>query len=713
MALVRLLLNVIILLLILVKILKSITLKKHSISLITSSILLALSGEAIAHDSNNIERISVVGREVNLLGQAISASQGYIGQAEISIRPMLRTGEILELVPGMVVSQHSGTGKANQYFLRGFNLDHGSDFSTMIDGMPINNRTHGHGQGYTDLNFIIPEAIAGVSYKKGAYYAQVGDFSGAGSAHMSTLNKVEHGTVSLSLGQDNYQRLVALDSFTTKSGEWFIAVEGNKYDGPWSDIDEDLSKSNLIVKHSQSLGDGQLTMSFMGYDNSWKSADQIPERAVKSGLISELGSIDTTVGGQSSRFSANVQWQNNVWTASAYAISYEMKLWSNFTYFLDDPINGDQFEQVDERMIYGGQVSYQQFGELSGMAMTNLFGVQTRIDDIDEVGLYSSIARARTGVIKADEVSQSSIGVYWENQLALSDDLRTVFGVRYDYFDFDVDSLVDVNKHGVSLAANSGQADDDKISVKASVIYTLNDEWETYASAGQGFHSNDARGTTINVDPLSGEQAKRVDPLVNSFGYEIGLRGFWSERFNTSIALWSLDLDDELLFVGDAGNTESSRESQRKGVEVTGYYRLTPQWALDFEYAYTDSKFSDDAPEGNFIPGALKHVIQAGVNFDGESGWFSTLRMRYFGERPLIEDASVNSDSSLVANFRLGYQSHDWTIKADVLNLFNSDAHDIDYLYESQLKGEASAQEDVHYHVIEPRTVRVSVSYSF
>ena len=687
--------------------------KQLSLNVITSSILLVTGAESIAHDGNNLERIAVVGREVNLVGEAISASQGYVGQAEISIRPMLRTGEILELVPGMVVSQHSGTGKANQYFLRGFNLDHGSDFSTLIDGMPINNRTHGHGQGYTDLNFIIPETIGGVSYKKGAYYAQVGDFSGAGSAHMTTANALDHGTVSLSLGQDNYQRLVLLDSINTDSGEWFYALESNKYDGPWSDINEDLDKTNVVIKHSQNLGDGQLTLSFMGYDNSWNSADQIPQRAVDSGLIDELGSLDNTVGGESSRYSFNAQWQNETWTASAYAISYDLQLWSNFTYFLDDPVNGDQFEQVDDRMTYGGQISYQQFGEFNGMKTVNLFGVQTRIDDIDEVGLYSSKARIRNGVVKLDAVNQSSIGLYWENQLALTDDLRTVFGVRYDYYDFDVTSLVDTNKHNVDLTDNGGRADDDKVSFKGSVIYTLNDEWETYVSMGQGFHSNDARGTTITTDPISGEAAESVDPLVSSFGYELGLRGFWSERFNTSLALWSLSLDNELLFVGDAGNTEESRESERYGVEVTGYYRLNPQWVLDFEYAWTDSEFADDAPEGNLIPGALEHVVQTGLSFESDSGWFSTMRVRYFGERPLLEDGSVNSESSLVANFRVGYQTHDWTFKADILNLFNSDDHDIDYLYESQLQGETSAQEDIHFHVIEPRTVRFSASYNF
>lgn len=245
----------------------------------------------------DIEKITITGKNTSLLGEAISASQGVVGQGEIGIRPLLRTGEILELIPGMVVTQHSGTGKANQYFLRGFNLDHGTDFSTFIDSMPINMRTHGHGQGYTDLNFIIPESISRINYHKGTYSADVGDFSSAGSAEMLTLNKTEQGFVELTLGENLYSRLVNLDSFNAAGGAWLYAFELNKNDGPWTSVNEDLNKTNLLLKHTRNLNEGQLSITLMGYDNSWNSADQIPMRVVQDGIIGELGSLDKSLGG--------------------------------------------------------------------------------------------------------------------------------------------------------------------------------------------------------------------------------------------------------------------------------------------------------------------------------------------------------------------------------------------------------------------------------
>ena len=290
-----------------------------------------------------IETVVVEGRRINLLGEAISASEGVVGQKEIELRPLLRTGEVLELVPGMVVTQHSGTGKANQYFLRGFNLDHGTDFATTIDGMPVNMRTHGHGQGYTDLNFLIPETVSQLTYKKGAYYADIGDFSGAGSAQIATSNTLKHGVAEATVGEDNYYRLMLMNSTPMAGGETLFALEANRYDGPWSDIEEDLDKLNLLLKHTIPLNGGNLSLSLMAYDNSWNSADQIPGRAVEQGIIDELGSLDGTVGGESSRYSLSAYWQVGGWQGSAYAIDYDLNLWSNFTYFLDDENSGDQF----------------------------------------------------------------------------------------------------------------------------------------------------------------------------------------------------------------------------------------------------------------------------------------------------------------------------------------------------------------------------------
>lgn len=677
-----------------------------------------LGSYAIAEQNQNQEQLQTVtveGRQVNLVGDAVSASEGVVSQQELELRPLLRTGEVLELVPGMVVTQHSGTGKANQYFLRGFNLDHGTDFSTYVDGMPVNMRTHGHGQGYTDLNFLIPETLSQLAYKKGAYYADVGDFSGAGSAQIITSEAFETGSAEATLGENDYSRLLLMNSFAMAKGQTLFAVEANHYDGPWSDISEDLNKTNLLVKHTAPLGPGSLSIAFMGYDNSWNSADQIPARAVEQGIIDELGSVDDFVGGESSRYSLSAVWHSGRWQASAYIADYSLNLWSNFTYFLDDEDAGDQFEQVDDRTLYGGQLSYLLESALSGHAMSNRFGAELRIDDIEEVGLYHTQARERLGVIRSDAVDESSLGVYWENRLTWSDNLRSVLGTRVDYYAFDVSNSAGVNTNGINLDANSGSANDSMVSLKGSLIYSFNQQWEGYLSVGQGFHSNDARGTTIQLDPTDGSAVDSVDPLVQSLGYELGLRGFLSEKLNASMALWALDLDSELLFVGDAGNTEASRASQRSGLELTAYYHFNKRWSLDVEYAYTNAEFSDSAPEGNEIPGAIENVLQAGLNVDFSHYWFGSLRLRYFGDRPLVEDGSISSDPSTILNLRAGYQRENWMFKADVLNLTNSDDHDIDYFYASRLGREASGleTEDIHYHVIEPRTVRLSVSYKF
>lgn len=669
-----------------------------------------------AHDMT-IESVLVEGRKINLLGEAVSASQGVVGQQEISLRPLLRSGDVLELVPGMVATQHSGSGKATQYFLRGFNLDHGTDFATWVNGMPVNLRSHGHGQGYSDLNFLIPELIDTLNYQKGPYYAEVGDFSGAGSSHIQTLTAIDEGLGQITLGEYGYQRALLMDSFSSanETADTVMALEHNRYTGPWSDIDEDLNKTNLYLSHNRPLAGGRLGVTLMAYDNRWNSADQIPARAVNRGLINELGSLDTTLGGESSRHSLSVDWSNNHWQANAYVMTYDMNLWSNFTYFLDDEDRGDLFEQVDDRTVAGGQLVYQQENTLFGHTSQNRAGVQFQFDDINEVGLYRSRARQRLGVVRSDTVEQMSLGLFADNQIYWTQDLRTIVGVRVDHYDFAVDDQAGTNVHGVDLSGNDGSTDDTLPSLKASVVYSFNDEWEGYVSAGQGFHSNDARGTIANIDPADGSNIDPVDPLVRSLGYETGVRGFIGDKFNTSLSLWALNLDSELLFVGDAGNTEASRPSERQGIELTAYYQLTEALNLDVEYAYTDAEFTGSAPEGNKIPGAIEQVLQAGLSLNLPSGWSGSLRARHFGGRPLIEDGSVYSDSSTIWNLRTAYRKNQWLFTADVLNLLDSNDHDIDYFYESQLASEIGSGpvEDLHYHIMEPRAVRVSLGYRF
>lgn len=663
--------------------------------------------------ASSLEEIEVTGRGFNLVGSATSASQGQVSHDELALRPLLRTGEVLEVVPGMVATQHSGSGKANQFFLRGFNLDHGTDFSTSVDGMPVNMRTHGHGQGYTDLNFLVPEMIEQISFRKGAYYADVGDFSGTGAANIASAQHRDGHAVTLALGEYGYQRALLSGGKDNRLGQFIYAVEVQGYDGPWDDIAEDVGKTNVWLKQVWEQEDERFELGFMAYDNSWNSADQIPGRAVQSGLITELGSIDTTVGGDSSRYSLSGnyarQLDNGVFRASAYAIDYSMDLWSNFTYFTQ--ARGDQFRQVDERMIYGGELERLFNGELAGREMVQRLGLQFRYDDIDEVGLLSTAGRQFLDYMRVDSVEEWSASLWYENEFHWTDRFRTVAGLRYDYYDFEVNALA-AGDPG-TLVPNSGTASEDIVTASLSAIYQLNDNYELYASIGQGFHSNDARGTTITLDPVTAEPVDRVDPLVDTLGSELGVRAFLTDRLNASVALWHLDIDSELLFVGDAGNTEDTGVgSERSGIEVTTYYRINRQWALDFEYSWTDARFVESVDGSKDIPGALSNVFSGGLNLQLDNGLNTYLRVRHFDGYPL--DGGATAAASTLLNLRMAWDINEClALNLDLLNLLDSDDHDVEYYYESQLATEAAPVADHHYHVFEPRSVRATLNYRF
>lgn len=629
-----------------------------------------------------------------------------VGAAELDARPRLRTGEILEVVPGLIVTQHSGTGKSNQMFLRGFNLDHGTDFATWVDGMPVNMPTHAHGQGYTDLNFIIPELVERLEYRKGAYYSEVSDFSSAGAAYMTTLRELPDGLIKAGFGEDGYFSALAADSFAAgESGMLLYGLQTHRYDGPWVDVGEDVARNNLLLRYSREAAAGTWSVALMGYDAEWNSADQIPRRAVASGLVDRLGSVDTTLGGETSRYSLSGAWSGELGAgrarANAYVIDYGLTLFSNFTYLLDDPVDGDQLRQRDERTVSGGDFSYS-FGGGRG---EHTFGAMLRYDDIGEVGLYRTAARQPVATIRRDSVEELSLGLYYSNETRWSERLRTTLGVRADRYRFDVAS---------GVAESSGTAGDLIVAPKASVIYTLSAATELYASAGKGFHSNDARGATIAVDPATGERAEKASRLVAAHEIELGFRSFADRKLNVSAALWYLELDSELLFVGDAGNTEASRPSRRFGVEVPLYYRPNDRLTFDVELALTDSKFTEFAPAGDEIPGSIDRVLAAGVTLQNPRGFYGSARLRYFGERPLLEDGSVVSRSSTVVNIAAGFKRASYDLRFELLNAFDSNDDDITYWYASRLPGEPDeGVEDYHFHPIEPRNVRVYLTWKF
>ncbi len=682
---------------------------------ITIVLLSALSSPAavsasVAEDdgmqAKALDSVIVIGRRANLVGEAVSASEGSVSQTEISARPLLRSGDLLEFVPGLVATQHSGSGKANQYFLRGFNLDHGTDFATFVDAMPVNMRTHGHGQGWTDLNFLIPETVEELRYRKGTYYADVGDFSSAGSARFSLADSLPQKLLALEFGEYGHARGVSVGSAPLAAGELLWGAELQRFDGPWTDIEEDVDKRNLLLRYSSELGTGRGHLSLMAYENEWRSPDQVPQRAVDSGLISELGSIDTTVGGKTSRYSLSAGWIgtafNGELSAAAYLINSELDLFSNFTYLLDDPVNGDQFDQVDDRQLYGFEIAQQWDAGRSRWRV----GLDGRFDDIETVGLFRTRARERLSTVREDAVDEGSLGLHVGHEFRFSEELRSYLGVRHDYYDFSVDAR--------SEPLNSGDASDSATTAKLSLIYQPFDALELYASAGQGFHSNDARGTTIQVDPVTGEPADAVDALVDSLGSELGVRAHFNDQFQATLALWSLRIDSELLFVGDAGGTEASRPSQRDGLELGLYWFGSGNLSAEVEAAWTRARFSDTDPAGDHIPGSIPLVLSASVTARSDTGWLATLRLRHFGAFPLIEDDSVESDGSTLVNLRLGREWERFGLYVDLLNALDSDDHDVDYFYASRLPGEpAGGIEDIHFHAFQPRSVRVSVQHRF
>jgi len=675
-------------------------------------LLVAGAGKAAAPEaasSTDASRtVRVTGHYDNAVGTSDAASQGVITNELIVNRPALRTGELLEFVPGLIVTQHSGDGKANQYFLRGFNLDHGTDFATYVDGMPVNMRTHAHGQGYSDLNFLIPELVQRIDYKKGPYFAGEGDFASAGAARIRLADRLPQGQASVSVGQHGYVRAVVADSLDAGPGTLLYGLEVNRNNGPW-DVPERVRKVSGVLRYSQGTPDDGFSVTAMAYKNSWNATDQVPLRAVESGQIGRFGSLAPSDGGDTSRASLSYamrqRTENRVFEFDAYLIRSQLELNSDFTYFLADPAAGDQFQQSERRTVAGVNASESWNTQLFGLSLRNKLGVQARYDRLSPVGLYSTVDRVRQSTVREDRVREASVGLYGENTTQWLPWLRSVAGVRYDAYRFNVAS---------SIAGNSGTAQDHVVSPKLSLILGPWSKTEFFVNYGKGFHSNDARGTTQTRLP-DGSPSTPVTPLVPTKGLELGARTEWLPGLQSSLALWRLDLASELLFVGDAGETQPSRASRRHGIEWNNHYVAAPWLLFDLDLAASRSRYTQNDPAGNFIPGSIDKVASFGVTVTDRGPWSGALQLRYFGPRPLIEDNSVRSASTTLAYARLAYQLDRRTrLSLDVFNLFNKQASDIDYYYASRLPGEAQdGVGDRHFHPVEPRSARLTLSYAF
>jgi outer membrane receptor protein involved in Fe transport len=648
------------------------------------------------------DEIQVTGRGSDMLGVADSATEGVTGRAELAERPLMRPGDALETVPGLIISQHSGGGKANQYFLRGFNLDHGTDFRITVDDVPVNMPSHGHGQGYSDLNFLIPELVDSVRYKKGLYYADEGDFSAAGAAHVEYRDRLEHALVQVSPGQNGYQRGLVADSTRVGPGEMLGAFEYLHDDGPFQRPD-DYKKKNAILRYHTGDAANGFTVSAQGYDGSWSATDQIPLRAVREGLTSRFGAIDPTDAGSSSRYSLNAELRRgdagSLTTLSAFALRYSLRLFSNFTYFLADPVHGDQFEQFDRRTVSGFKAERQWSSRQLGHDVETALGLQTRWDQIRN-GIFHTEARQVLSLTREDAIQQLSAGPYAQARVRWTSWLRTLAGVRADYFRFKVDS---------NLPVNSGLENNAIVSPKLSFLLGPWQETELYVNLGEGFHSNDARGATIHVDPRSGELVQPVSPLARAKSVDVGGRTTLIPHLQTAVTWFVLDLASELVFSGDAGTTAAGRPSRRQGVEVQNFYKPLPWLAFDADYAVSRARFTNFDPAGDHIPGAIASAVAVGATITALGQFDGSVRWRYFGPRPLVEDDSVRSHSTSLVNLDVGYAfAHGLHLGLEVFNLLNARASGVDYYYASRLPGEpAGGVGDVHFHPMEPRELRV------
>lgn len=654
---------------------------------------------------NEIE-VRANGRE--LLGVANSANEGIVLKEQLDQRTVYRPGELLETVPGLIVTQHSGEGKANQYFMRGFNLDHGTDLRIVVDGMLVNQRSHGHGQGWADTNFVIPELINSLHYQKGPYYADQGDFSSAGAVDMRYVNKLPMGIASFSAGQQGFIRGLVAKSHSVGGGDFLYALELLKKDGPWVNK-EQFRKFNGVVRYSHNTGKTKFNITAMGYGGRWNSTDQIPQRAIDNNLISRLDTIDPSDGGEAHRFSLSSALERNsrygLTKVSLYTLHTNLALFSNFTYFLGDPLNGDQFLQNDKRFQSAFDLSHAWINNFAGLALENTVGFQFQNDVIDN-GLLSTKQRQKLSTTRKDHILENSVAIYYQNGVQWLEKFRTVAGVRSDFYWFDVNSNLD---------SNSGTVYDSMTNPKLSLIFGPWFKTEYYFNYGSSFHSNDARGTTTTIDPKTGAPIDKVSPLVRATGIEAGLRTEILSGLQAALSFFRLDIDSELLFVGDAGTTIATRPSTREGFEISTFYKPSDWLTIDLDYAFTKARFSDFDPVGSYLPQAVQGVGKAAVAFDHLGPFFGSLQFRYFGKRPLIEDNSVRSKPTITLNGQLGYRiGNKIQIMLQAFNVLNSHDHAIDYFYTSRLPGEpAQGIDDKHFHPIETRSLRASIIANF
>jgi hypothetical protein len=667
---------------------------------------LCWANSAAAHDPNEPE-LEVP--EVSVAGERpiAASSQQFIPDKEILLQPQGRPAQVLRLIPGFVAIEHSGgAGKADQYFLRGFDADHGTDVAFSLDAMPINLRTHAHGQGYTDLNFIIPETIAGLDVHKGTYMPEYGDFATAGAVNFKTRDVVKEGILQGTGGEYQTQRYLLMFSPTKDRMRTLIAGEGYYTNGPYLN-DNQYHRANLFGKMTTNVtGRDELRLQGTFLQSRWDGSGEVPFRAVSTGALNRFGSIDPTEGGNTLRTTGQLNYHYDTTTggqfyANAYGQYYRLDLFTNFTFFLNDPLNGDGFTQFDRRAIYGGDIGYKQRSDIFGVPVIGTVGFQTRADDIS-LRLGTQRNRIPTGTTVGSNVFSVSYSPFFKAEVQPFTWMRLAGGVRSEFFTFDVS-----NRCPTCAEQPSGRTTSSIVLPKMSMTLGPWARTELFLNYGEGFHSNDARSA---VTPGS-------SPLARGRSYEIGIRSrpWGPERLELIATAWRLDLQSELLFVGDEGATEIRGSSRRQGFEVAARGQVWGPLYVNGSFTWTQAEFRN----GNAIPLAPEYTAYGAAILQWPEGLTSQLQATYLGVRPLIEDRSIKSPSwitvDLSERYRIPVKLPHGRLEAFlfVQNLFNTKWEQAIFAFDSRLRNEPASVTDIHFVPGNPRTVMGGMAWYF
>lgn len=667
------------------------------------------SAEPVANDD---VPVTVVTIRPDLPGGDAASRVSY-GRRELELRPRLRPADIVEAVPGLFAVQHAGGGKANQYFLRGFDADHGSDVAFFADGVPINMPSHGHGQGFADLHFVIPELVVGLDGYKGPYYSQFGDFATAGAVNLRFAERFEESFAQYTIGQYGIMRgLVVASPDLGAAWRAVAAAEVHKDDGPFENS-ERLQRFNVFFRATRDIGSsGKVAMTWMSYGSNWRGSGQIPARAVcgegerdnpppevyGAPCIDRFGFIDPSEGGATQRHSASLAYgtvsRDSELSALAYFISYRFALHSNFTFFAEDPVHGDGIEQGDDRWVFGGDFRMRRHAHVGPAKLTTTLGAQIRHDAIDN-SLFRNESRTRIADIVAAHVDESRLGVFAEEDVRLTRHVRLIAALRAERIDVAVEDRLERVEPGATKT--SGTRGASLLLPKLGAVLTPIPQLDLFANGGRGFHSNDARGAVLGSDAAS--------LMTPGFGWEVGARVTPVPAVHVTLAAFHLDLDSEQVWEGDAGTTSPSLATRRQGIEAGAHFRLGNWLFADADATFTRARYRET---GEAVALAPTRTFTAGIGARPKVGRFfpfASLRLKAIAERPASEDRAFVAEGFTVVDANAGLRFGDVEAGIDVQNLLGTRWREVQYASESRLSYEPVAVTGIHYVPGWPRTV--------